>query len=246
MLHPTDATARHLLRQAAHRVELLHERIDIRRLRAAAARNPTASVVVEQHGLFAFLTTHRVVNRPHLLHHLLHLRPGHAAGLGEVAHARDHPHHLAHAAQFPDLIHLRHEVIERQLALHHLFLLPLQLIFIELVLDLLDESHQVARAENALGGTFGAELFEAVEFLADAEKLDGLAGDVLGRQQGTAARVGVELGEDQAIKLKAFVEALCGRDGVLAGHAVEHEVNLMRAHRLVDVGQLGHQLIINR
>ena len=48
-----------------------------------------------------------------------------------------------------------------------------------------DEAEDVAHAEDALGHALGAELFERVELLADADELDRLAGDHLAL---TAAR----------------------------------------------------------
>jgi hypothetical protein len=75
--------------------------------------------------------------------------------------------------------------------------------------------------------------------------LPGLAGDLLDGKGGATARIAVELGEDDAVELELFVEDFGGVDGVLTGHGVEDEVDLLRADGLGDFLQFVHQLFVD-
>ena len=63
----------------------------------------------------------------------------------------------------------------------------------------------------------------AVELLADADELDRLAGDVPHRQRRAAARIAVELGQDDARERQRVAEGARGVDRVLTGHGVDDE-----------------------
>ena len=64
----------------------------------------------------------------------------------------------------------------------------------------------------------------------------------LDRQRGAAAGVAVELGHDHAVELQRLVERLGAVDGVLAGHRVDHQVDLVGTDAAVDHRELVHQL----
>ena len=81
--------------------------------------------------------------------------------------------------------------------------------------------------------------------LAGADELDGHAGDRLDRQGRAAAGVAVELGHDHAVELQRLVERLGAVDRVLAGHRVDHQIDLLRPDAAVDLRQLGHQLLVD-
>jgi hypothetical protein len=86
-----------------------------------------------------------------------------------------------------------------------------------------DEPDHVAAAEDPAGHAVGPELFQAVERLAHTHELDRLAGHRFHRQGRAAARVAVELGQDDAVVGQPVVEGLgCGHR-VLADHGVDHE-----------------------
>src|SRR5260221_10943877 len=72
--------------------------------------------------------------------------------------------------------------------------------------DLLDQPHDVALAEDALGHAFGAKLFEFLQLFADADELDRNLGDFLDRQSRAAAGVAVELRQNHAIQIERIVE----------------------------------------
>ncbi len=77
-------------------------------------------------------------------------------------------------------------------------------------------------------------------------ELDRLAGDGLAGQRRSAARVRVELGEDHTVQFEPLVKGLGGIDGVLAGHRVEHQVNLVGLRRVGDLRNLVHERVVDR
>ena len=81
--------------------------------------------------------------------------------------------------------------------------------------------------------------------LAGADEFDRHAGDLLDRQRRAAAGVAVELGHHQAVELQRFVERFGAVDGILAGHAVDHQQHLVGLDALVDSLQLLHQLVVD-
>ena len=137
------------------------------------------------------------------------------------------------------------EVVEGELALAEPGLLLGHLLLVELLLGLLDQRQHVAHAEDAAGHAVGMELLQGVEVLAGADELDRHAGDGLDRQRGAAAGVAVELGHDHAVELQRLVERLGAADGVLAGHRVDHQVDLVGTDAAVDLRQLAHQLFVD-
>ena len=64
-------------------------------------------------------------------------------------------------------------------------------------------------------------------------------------KHGAAAGVAVELGQDHAVELQRLVEGLGAVDRVLAGHAVDDQVDLLRLDAAVDLLQLLHQLFVD-
>ena len=75
--------------------------------------------------------------------------------------------------------------------------------------------------------------------------LMGCAGDVADGEGRAAAGVAVHLGEDDAGEAEALVEVLGGVDGVLAGHGVGDEEDLLRVEELFELLHLGHELFVD-
>jgi hypothetical protein len=71
-----------------------------------------------------------------------------------------------------------------------------------------DQRQHVAHAEDARSHPLRMEGFETGQFFADAGELDRLAGDVTHRQRRTAARIAIELGEDDAGQRQRSLKAL--------------------------------------
>ena len=115
-----------------------------------------------------------------------------------------------------------------------------------MLLEVLHEPDDVAEAEDAGGEPLGAELLEPVERLAHAEELDWLAGDLLDREGRAAAGVAVELREDEAVDREPPVELGGGLHRVLADHRVADEEDVLGRDRLLDLLELGHELLVDR
>jgi hypothetical protein len=106
----------------------------------------------------------------------------------------------------------------------------------------LDEGKHVAHAEDAADDAVGMERLEGVGLFAYADELDGLAGDVADGERRAAAGIAVHFGEDDAGEREAGMKILRGVDGVLAGHGVGDEEDLLRAEKLFEALHLGHQV----
>ncbi|HSC22526.1 MAG TPA: hypothetical protein VLG08_02335, partial [Casimicrobiaceae bacterium] len=89
-------------------------------LRFGAGGDASPARPVQQIRILALLFVHRVVNRAHPAHLLLDVAVSHVHLLGELAHARDHPHDLVHGPKLLHLGHLAHEVFERERPFLHL------------------------------------------------------------------------------------------------------------------------------
>src|SRR5262249_6316779 len=162
--------------------------------------------------------------------------------VAELRHAGDHAEHLLHRAELPDHPQLREHVLEREAPEDHLLEVRLGFLLGNVLLRALDEADDVAQAEDAAGHALGLEEVEVVDLLADAGEEDGAAGDGLEGDGGAAARVAVELREDDAGELKLLVEDLGRVDGVLTGHRVDDEDGVGGADGGGDLGDLLHHL----
>ncbi len=146
---------------------------------------------------------------------------------------------------FRSIRKLREEVVERELAREHLLLEARLLVHLDGRLGLLDQRQHVAHAEDARGHPVGVEVLELVELLADRRELHRLARDRAHRESGTAARVAVELREDDAVERDALVEGLRDGNGFLARHRVEHEQDVRGLGRLAHGRELLHQRLVD-
>ena len=104
-----------------------------------------------------------------------------------------------------------------------------RLLLVDLLLGFLDQAEDVAHAEDARGHAVGVELVEVLQLLAGRGEEDRLAGHRVDRERGAAAGVAVELGHHHAVELGRLGEGLGDADGVLAGHRVDDEEDVVRA-----------------
>ena len=119
------------------------------------------------------------------------------------------------------------------------------LLLVKALLRLLDEAEHVAHAEDARGHAVRVEGLDVGEFFADAGELDGLARDRAHGDGRAAAGVAVEFGEDDAIYAQFLVEGVGDGDGILTGHGVDDEEDLLRLDRGADLAQLLHELLVD-
>ncbi len=107
---------------------------------------------------------------------------------------------------------------------------------------LLDQRQHVTHAKDPRRHPIGMEDLELVELLADRCELDRLAGDRLDRERGTAARVAVELRQQDAVECDPLLEGGGDVDCLLARHRVEDEQDVRRLQLISELLELVHQL----
>ena len=88
-----------------------------------------------------------------------------------------------------------------------------------------DQRKNVAHAENARNDALGIKRFQRVVFFADAHELYRRAGHFADGKRRAAARVAVQLGEDDAGEAEALVKFARGAHRVLPDHGVGDEQN---------------------
>src|SRR2546429_7763590 len=88
------------------------------------------------------------------------------------------------------------------------------------------------------------ERLERVILLADTDELDGLTCDLTDRQRSPTASVAVHLCQHDSGQRKLFVKFIGRADGVLSGHGVGHEQDLLRVHEPLKGLHLLHELIV--
>ena len=122
---------------------------------------------------------------------------------------------------------------------------PLSLLLRVDILCLFDERKHIAHAEDTGRHSVGVELLEIVELLAHADIFDRLARDGQHGERRTASGIGIELGHQHARDAECFVECLCNIDGILTGHRINDEHDLIRLCFCLDIFQLIHELFVD-
>ena len=148
-------------------------------------------------------------------------------------------------AELSYLLHLREEIVEREVRLAQLLLHLLGFFRIERGLRLLDEGEHVAHAEDARRHAVWMERLKRFKLLAHADELDRAARDRLDRQRRTASGVAVELRQNDAVDAQPLVEALGHVHGILTRHGIDDEQDLVRLDVRLDILKLLHELFIN-
>ncbi len=242
--HALAAHAAHLLHHVRHLPVHLQKLVDVGDLDAGAGGDALPARAVDEIGLGAFLLGHRGDDRFLARQH----RVVHAGGgelILDLADAGQHAEHALHAAELLHLLQLLGEIVHVELALLHLAGELLGLFLVEGLGRLLDQRHDIAHVEDAVGDTLGMEGFQRIELFADAEELDRRAGDRAHRKRRAAARIAIGARQDDAGQLDALVEGFGDVDRVLAGQAVGDEDGLVRLDLIAHGGDFGHQLFVD-
>src|SRR3954452_12107750 len=228
-----------LAHQRAPLVELLDELVDLLDARPRPLGDAKPARALDELGPPALLGRHRQDDRLDAVDLALvdlHLRQLLAREPGQHAEDRLERPHLAQRLE------LLEDVVEGELVAAQLALELERLVLLELLLGLLDERHDIAHAEDPLRHPLRVEALELVELLAHAREQDRLARDRLDAQRGAAAGVAVELAHQHAVELDGLGELLGDVDGVLAGHRVDDEQDVVRLDRPADLDELLHEL----
>ena len=171
------------------------------------------AATVNHVGVFSFFFRHRINDAEQPFHFLFGVRPLHH--LVQLAHSRHQPHEFLHESWFRELGHLCAKVVERKFALFQPLFRLCNLGLIEFRLRRTEHFDNIAHSQDSACHPFGTERFERVELLSSTNKLYRDAGDLFDRQDGTAARVAVKLGENDAIELQCLVKGVGTVYGVL-------------------------------
>ena len=165
--------------------------------------------------------------------------------LDGLAHPRYHAGQVLQAAHLLNLLNLAVEVVEVKLVLLYLPLQPACLLLIILRLSAFHQRHDVTHAQDAVCHSAGVEGVEGIHLLARTHEHDGFVHDASDAQGSTASGVTIQLGEDDASIVKAVVELLGRIDSILTRHGIHHEENLVGLHRIAEVLNLLHQLLVH-
>ena len=125
----------------------------------------------------------------------------------DLAHAGQHAHDAAEAADLLDLRQLIGQIVKIELALAHLVGDALRLFGIDRLRRLFDQRDDVAHAENAVGDALGMKILQRIHLFAGADQFDRLAGDGAHRQGRAAAPVAVDAGQHDAGNADALIES---------------------------------------
>ena len=241
--HPGEPAALgQLLGQLLHHLELLEQAVHIHHLEPAAGGDAPLAAGVEDLGIFPLQGSHGEDDGLGV-GHLLFVD----AGAGELlAQAPgQHPGDLAQVAHAPQLLELLVVVLKSEAVLAELFLQLSGLLFVVVLLGLLDEGEHIAHAQDPGGHPVGVEGLDHVQLLAGAHEFDGLAGGGPDGEGRAAPGVAVQLGEDHAVDAQRLVEGGGRVDGVLAGHGVHHQQNLVGMDGGLHPLELVHQLLVH-
>ena len=113
------------------------------------------------------------------------------------------------------------------------------------LLGLLDQREDVAHAEDPARHPLRMEALELAELLTGRRIEDRLARHRPDRERGAAPGVAVELREQHPVEIDALGERLGDVDGILPGHRVQHQEDVVRLGLLADRRQLVHQLLVD-
>ena len=155
--------------------------------------------------------------------------------------AGHHTCQLAEVAHIPDLLELVEIVRQGKAVFLQLFLQLFGLLFVIGLLCLFNEGQHIAHAQNPAGHAVGMEGLNHIQLFAGTYKFDGLAGGGLDGEGCAAAGVAVQFGEHHTVDAQRFVKGGGGVDGVLAGHGVHHQQDLVGMDGCLHPLQLVHE-----
>src|SRR5215469_18693006 len=87
--------------------------------------------------------------------------------------------------------------------------------------------------------------FKSLELLSSPGKEDGSAGNSTYRQGSTTAGITVQLGQNDAGQLQAFMETLRHIDRILACHGIGNQNDIVRLSNCLEPSQFFHQLVVD-
>jgi hypothetical protein len=108
----------------------------------------------------------------------------------------------------------------------------------------LGECCKVTHLQDATGDAIRMEAFKRLWSFTSADEEHGDSSAASDGEGGAAARVTVELGEDEAGRICGALETFSDRERLLPSRRVKDEDALARLYRFTQVAQLLHQFVI--
>ena len=153
--------------------------------------------------------------------------------------------HLLERAHLANLAQLVAEILEREFAAAQLAFELGDLLGVHGLLDALDQREHVAHAQDARDDALGIKRVQRVVFFARAHEFHRRSRHFADGKRRAAARVAVELGQDDAGQAEPLVKFAGGADRVLPDHGVRHEQDFRRRKLALQRAQLFHQRVVN-
>ena len=119
------------------------------------------------------------------------------------------------------------------------------MLFVDCFLGFFDEREDVAHAEDARDDAVGMKRFERIVFFADACEFHRRARHFADGKRRAAARIAVELRQNDAGDAEALVKFSGGANGVLADHGVGDEENFGGREIALELRELVHQFVVD-
>ena len=151
-----------------------------------------------------------------------------------VTHPGDHAKDILQRPHFPHHLELGQEVVEIERGRPQLPLHPRGFLFVDRFRRFLDQADDVAHPENPARQAIGHERLELIELLADAGELDRTLRDLAHRERRAAARVAIELGQNDAGDAQRLVKMRGHADRLLAGGRVGDEQDFLRLQEFLE------------
>ena len=222
----------------------LEQLVDVFNLGAGACGNALPALAINDLGVAALSLGHRADHRKLAVEHCL-VEVNTLQLLLNLAHARQHFHHTAHAAQLFNLPQLVGQIVHVEGALAHPLGDLLGLFVVDILRGLFDERNHVAHAENAARDTVRVEIFQPIQLFAGAEQLDRLACDSPHRKCGTATAIAVNAREHNASDANLLIKCTCQINSVLTRERVSNQQGFLGLGNVTHGGGFRQQLFIN-
>src|SRR6185437_7578359 len=237
-------TALHALHHPLHLEKLLHQPVDVLDLHARSPSNPPTPGAIDDTGCTPLPRRHRVDDRDLAAKLAIPLIGRHAG----LRRRRDRQllHEGPEAAHLLYLLELDPEIGEVEgLSLHYLARQALGLLLVDLPMYLLDQTDDIAHAENARGHALRIEGLQSFRLFPDAEENDRFTRHVAHGKRGTTPCIAIGLRQNDAGEVERRAEGPGGIYRILAGHRIHDEEALCRVGSLIDLAHLLHEGLID-
>ena len=230
-----------MLGHLLHHLKLLDHARDIFNLGATTSSNPLLPTAINDANLLPLATRHGENDGLHAVHLILinvHI-------LEHASNARQHSQQLLHRTHAPNHLHLLEEVIKGELSLGQLLGGLIGLLLIHLLLGALHQTNHVAHAQDAAGNALWMELFQRVKLLTRTNKFHRRASHALHTERSATTGIAIEFRQDDAVHLHARMECLGTQHRILPGHCINHQQDVVRLQRTINLLKLLHELIVH-